>query len=113
MRLINMYPVPLSESDRQELFEMWCAANEEALAEIEATACKIAARGGKVSSKYLVEKQRYEGTAPLQSVPFQDVYGNVHDYKVNNTDTPLLARYLKAKYPTMKIELRRRQNETL
>ena len=46
--------------------------NPKALREIELTALAIDARGLRVSTKYLIEKQRYEGTTKLVGVPFVD-----------------------------------------
>lgn len=60
-----VYPVPLKLKDRQELFERWCKLNPQALRQIELTALAIDQRGLRVSTKYLIEKQRYEGTCKL------------------------------------------------
>ena len=106
-----IYPVPLTPEDRADLFADWMEANPEAMAEIEAAAVAISWRGKRVSTRYLVERQRYEGKARLTPIPFRDVHGNVHSYGINNNDTPILARYLKEKYPDMDIELRRYGNE--
>lgn len=106
-----MYPMPLSPEDREDLFDAWADANPAALEEIEAAALAIADRGMRVSAKYLIERQRYEGSARLHPVPFLDVHGNVHRYSINNNDTPVLARRLKERHPSMDIELRRRAHE--
>jgi len=106
-----VYPMPLTIEDRADLFEEWVEANPAALEEMEQAALAIAYSGQRVSAKYLVERQRYEGRAKLHPVPFLDVYGNAHEYGINNSDTPELARFLKAKYPWMDIQLRRRAHE--
>ena len=96
-------PLPLRVQDHRELFEEWCAANPEALREIELTALSISAHDKRVSTKYLVEKQRYEGRAKLNPVTFYDLSGREHTYGINNTMTPMLARYLLDRHPDMDI----------
>lgn len=100
------YPLPLKVEYRRELFAEWCRLNPDALRQIELTAVAIDARGLRVSTKYLVEKQRYEGTAKLVGVPFVDDSGNEHEYSINNSDTPILARWLLERHPRMNIQLR-------
>ena len=102
-----VYPVPLKLKDRQELFERWCKLNPQALRQIELTALAIDQRGLRVSTKYLIEKQRYEGTCELVGVPFRDGNGLEHVYAINNTDTPLLSRWLLEHHPDLNIELRK------
>ena len=92
--------VPLKLQDRQELFKLWCKLNPRALRQIELTALAIDQRGIRVSAKYLIEKQRYEGAVKLVGVPFVDGNG------INNTDTPLLARWLLKRHPKLNIKLR-------
>lgn len=58
-------PLPLKARDHMELFEEWVRINPDAMREIELTALAIDARGIRVSTKYLIEKQRYEGGAKL------------------------------------------------
>jgi hypothetical protein len=60
----------------------------------------------RVSTKYLIEKQRYEGTTKLVGVPFVDDQGNEHTYGINNSDSSLLARWLLERNPKLRIELR-------
>lgn len=72
----RVYSMPLKVADRRYLFEEWCEKNPKALREIELTALAIDARGLRVSTKYLIEKQRYEGTTKLIGVPFVDDQGN-------------------------------------
>lgn len=102
----HVYAVPLKVADRRYLFEEWCKKNPKALHEIELTALAIDARGLRVSTKYLIEKQRYEGTVKLVGVPFVDVQGNEHTYGINNSDSSLLARWLLERHPKLRIELR-------
>lgn len=99
--------LPLKAEDRRFLFREWCELNPSALREIDLTACAIDARGLQVSTKYLIEKQRYEGRARLVGVPFFDGAGCEHIYGINNSDSPLLARWLLDRHPKMRIELRR------
>lgn len=101
------YPVPLRAEDRKELFREWCGMNPKALREIELTAIAIDARGLRVSTKYLIEKQRYEGSCPLVGVPFIDGNGTEHVYKINNSDSALMARWLLDRHPGMRVELRK------
>ena len=93
---LAMYPVPLKLQDRQELFKLWCELNPRVLRQIELTAL----------AKYLIEKQRYEGSVKLVGVPFVDGNGVEHVYGINNTDTPLLARWLLKRHPKLNIKLR-------
>lgn len=103
--------MPLTQEDRAELYEEWKQRNPGVWAEIVTWAVEINASGRRVSTKYLVEKARYESRHHIEPVPFLDVYGNEHEYKINNTDTPLMARDLLAFFPDMNIELRKRAGE--
>lgn len=102
----HVCPLPLRVADRRALFGEWLEANPRAVREIELTALAIDARGMRVSTKYLIEKQRYEGTSGLTGVPFVDGEGAEHTYKINNSDSSLLARWLLGRHPGMRIELR-------
>ena len=93
------YPLPLKVEDRQRLFDEWCRLNPDAL--------DIDARGMRVSAKYLIERQRYEGSVKLVGVPFFDGDGVRHLYAINNTDTPLIARWLLGRHPDLDIETRK------
>lgn len=97
------HPLPLKARDHMELFEEWVRINPDAMREIELTALAIDARGIRVSTKYLIEKQRYEGGAKLNPVTFYDDQGNPHTYGICNTITPLLARWLLERHPEMNI----------
>lgn len=103
----HVYPMPLRVADRRYLFKEWCEKNPQAIREIELTALAIDARGLRVSTKYLIEKQRYEGHAKLNGVPFYDDQGNEHTYGINNSDSSLLARWLLERNPEMRVELRK------
>lgn len=96
-------PLPLKARDHMELFEEWVRINPDAMREIELTALAIDARCIRVSTKYLIEKQRYEGGAKLNPVTFYDDQGNPHTYGICNTITPLLARWLLERHPGMNI----------
>ena len=96
-------PLPLKARDHLELFEEWMRLNPDAMREIELTALAIDARGLRVSTQYLIEKQRYEGGARLNPVTFYDDQGMPHVYGINNTITPLLARWLLKRHPEMNI----------
>ena len=102
----RVYSMPLKVSDRRYLFKEWCDKNPQALREIELTALAINARGLRVSTKYLIERQRYEGRAKLNGVPFYDDQGNEHTYGINNRDSSILARWLLRRNPEMRVELR-------
>lgn len=102
----HVYPMPLKVADRKNLFAEWCERNQKALRLIELTALAIDKRGLRVSTKYLIEKQRYEGTVKLVGVPFLDDQGIEHTYGINNSDSSLLARWLLERNPDMRIELR-------
>lgn len=105
-RLVT-YPLPLKVEDRQRLFDEWCRLNPSALDQMEQAALDIDARGLRVSAKYLIERQRYEGSARLVGVPFFDGDGVRHLYAINNTDTPLIARWLLGRHPDLDIETRK------
>lgn len=102
----RVYSMPLKVADRRYLFKEWCDKNPQAIREIELTALAIDARGLRVSTKYLIEKQRYEGHVKLNGVPFYDDQGVQHVYGINNSDSSLLARWLLERNPEMRIELR-------
>lgn len=97
------YPVPLKAQSYVDLFIDWLKANPKAAHEIEAVALGIDARGLRVSTKYLIERMRYEGRSKLVAVPYVDQYGVEHDYCINNTITPLMARWLLSLHPEMRI----------
>lgn len=100
-------PVPLKVESYVALFAAWLDANPKAAHEIEAVALAINVRGLNVSTKYLIERQRYEGRTRLVPIPYVDQYGNTHHYSINNTITPLLARWLLELHPDLRIELRK------
>lgn len=100
-------PWPLRAADRKYFFDEWCKLNAEALLEMETWALEISWRGMTVSTKYLIEKCRYEGTAHLTGVPFFDMNGKQHLYAINNSDSALLARWLKSRHPNIRIDLRK------
>ena len=100
------YPLPLRAEDRRKIFATWCRLNQEALTEMEAAAVWMMGMGRRVSSKYLIERGRYEGTTTLHGVAFLDGDGEPHTYCINNSDSSLNARWLHEKYPEMDIRLR-------
>ena len=101
------FPVPLKAASYRELFAEWCRVNPRATHEIELAALAIHGRGMKVSTKYLIERTRYESAYRLVPVPYVDQHGNSHHYSINNTVTPLLARWLLELHPELRIELRK------
>ena len=103
----NPRPLPLKVKDHRELFDEWVKLNPDAMRDIELTALSIDSRGMRVSTKYLIEKLRYEGHVKLNPVTFYDEHGNAHTYGVCNTITPLLARWLLDKHPDMNIWVKR------
>lgn len=106
------HDVPISATSRAVLFAEWCRRNPGPLAEIDHWALELYRHGRVVSTKYLVEKQRYEGVERAEGVPFVDQHGRVHCYAINNNDTPLLARRLLDKYPRMDVRTRRTSYES-
>ena len=103
----GVFPVPLKAASYVALFAAWVKANPKVMREIEMVALGIDARGLKVSTKYLIERQRYEGRNGIVAVPYVDQHGTEHAYSINNTVTPLLARWLLERHPEMRIELRK------
>lgn len=102
-----VFPVPLKAESYRELFAEWLRANPKAAREIELTALSIHMRGLQVSAKYLIERMRYEGKSKINAVPYVDQYGTRHQYSINNTITPLLARWLLGLHPELRIERRK------
>lgn len=102
-----VFPVPLKAKSYAALFAAWVEANPKVMREMEMVALGIHARGMKVSTKYLIERQRYEGRTRIVVVPYVDQYGTEHTYSINNTVTPLLARWLLERHPEMRIETRK------
>lgn len=95
--------LPLKAEDHMQLFEEWARNNPDAMHEIELAALAIDARGMRVSAKYLIERQRYEGHAKLNPVKFFDDSGKPHTYGICNTITPALGRWLLKRHPHMKV----------
>lgn len=104
MTLEQLSPYP---GTRYLLFMEWVKANPDAIAEMEEHALDLSKRGLRVSAKYLIEYQRYEGEARMNAIPYIDEDGAEKHYSFNNTDSPYLARYLSTLHPDMDIELRR------
>jgi hypothetical protein len=102
----HVYPRSLRAHDRRELFRQWCEANPGVLDEMERMALDLARRGKRVSSKYLMERERYEGTCRPVSVPFFDEEGQLHRYAINNSDAPLITRWLLDRHPDMDVKPR-------
>lgn len=102
-----VFPVPLKAESYRELFNEWLRVNPKAAHEIELTALAIHRRGLRVSTKYLIERTRYESAYRLVAVPYTDQYGVVHHYSINNTITPLLGRWLLDMHPDLRIEIRK------
>lgn len=101
------FDTPLQQEDRRTLFDMWREKNPGAWAYIRATALEYWHRGHKrISTKFLVEKCRYDWPHETVGIPFTDQNGKTHLYNVNNSDTPAMARVLLAEFPDMPIETR-------
>lgn len=98
---------PLRAKDRRDLFEEWTSLNPGVMREMEYAALAIDRRGMRVSAKYLIERQRYEGRSKIIPVEFVDIFGNKHSFSINNNITPLLARWLLKRHPNMRIETRK------
>ena len=103
----GVFPVPLRAKSYFALFEAWVKANSKVMRELEMVALGIHQRGLRVSTKSLSERQRYEGRTRAVAVPYVDQYGIEHTYSINNTVTPLLARWLLKRHPDMRIETRK------
>ncbi len=100
-------PWPLRAEDRRELFAEWVGKNPEVMRDIELTALSIDSHGLRVSTKYLIERQRYEGRYKAVGVPFTDYQGTVRVYSINNSDSSLMARWLLSRHPDLNVETRR------
>ena len=86
---------------------MWLERNPEAVSEMEGWAVQLSDRGLPVSVQYLFEKERYEGSADLYSVPFVTVAGHMSRYSINHNDRALFGRRLQRKFPDMKVQTRK------
>lgn len=64
-----VFPVPLKAESYRELFNEWLRVNPKAAHEIESTALAIHRRGLRVSTKYLIERVRYESAYRLVACP--------------------------------------------
>lgn len=102
-----IYPVPLKAKSYSELFTSWVEVNPDVMHEMEMVALSIDTRGMRVSTKYLIERMRYESRKSVVKVPFIDQYGVTHEYVINNTVTPLIGRWLLERHPEMRIEIRK------
>lgn len=96
-------PDDLRVEDQIELFKKWMAANGSVVDEMERRAVEIDDSGRRVSARYLIERQRYEGVFDIVPVSFVDDYGNEHLYSFPNGLSPLFARWLKSRHPGMNI----------
>ena len=104
----GIYPQQFKASDREHLFQLWIEANPNHIAEIEGWALYIDMMGNRVSTRYLIEKERHEGTCgKATAIPFFDENGKRHQYAINNSDSAVLARWLLRRHPSMNIETRR------
>ena len=102
---------PLRAADAEFLFERWVEANPAAMRALEGHARYIGLKGMPVSTKYLVEWLRYETPIKVAPIPFEDRMGNRHEFRVNNTHTPLLGRYLKRRNPELRVTMRRSMHD--
>lgn len=105
--LFDRYPDELGDGDRERLFELWMATNPDAVDEMVCWAYDINAKGMPVSVQYLFEKERYEGTARLNPVPFTTFCGERREYSINHNDRALFGRWLKSQHPTLRVITRR------
>ncbi|MCI6547629.1 MAG: hypothetical protein MR415_03155 [Coriobacteriaceae bacterium] len=103
----HVSPRSLRARDRRGLFALWCEANPGVLDEMERMALDLARRGKRVSAKYLIEKERYEGACRPAGVPFFDEEGRLHRYAINNSDAALITRWLLERHPGMDVRPRR------
>ena len=102
--MIPSYTVPLTAEARWELFGAWCELNPALLRSIERHAVDMWRAGHKrISAKYLVEWARYEVPIESKGIPFVDNSGKVRFYRICNTDTPALGRWLKMRHPDMPV----------
>lgn len=103
----RIYPVELRAEDRRRLFESWLRLNPDAVNEMEQWALSIAMMGKPVSVQYLFEKERYEGSADVYSVPFVIEGGETRRYSINHNDRALFGRWLQRRHPEMRVQTRR------
>jgi hypothetical protein len=73
---------------------------------MERMALDLARRGKRVSAKYLMERERYEGTCRPVGVAFYDEEGTPHRYAINNSDAALITRWLLDRHPEMDVKPR-------
>ena len=105
--LFDRYPDVLGDGDRERLFEMWMQSNPDAVGEMVAWAYAIDGKGMPVSVQYLFEKERYEGTARLNPVPFTTWGGESREYSINHNDRALFGRWIKEHHPKLRVMTRK------
>ena len=101
------YPKELRAQDRERLFAEWLDLNPGAVAEMEGWALSLDAMGKPVSVQYLFEKERYEGSADVYSVPFVIEGGETRRYSINHNDRALFGRWLQRRHPEMRVQTRK------
>lgn len=99
------YEYPLSPESVIDLWQEWKNKNPLAMHWFYTQARGFYYRGARVSSKYLIEKLRYESGLRIESVPFIDNYGVLHTFGISNTLTPFIGRWLKGRIPELDIQL--------
>ena len=107
MRAESFYPKELKDADLRRLAEEWAAINEPAISEMEGVAMRLHAAGKRLSSKYLIERQRMEGVNPFVPVLYVDEYGEEHRYAMSNSLSPWLARELRRRHPDWKFKTKK------
>lgn len=103
----SYYPKELGDEDLRRLAEEWADRNEAAIAEMEEVAARLNAAGRRLSSKYLIERQRMEGENPFVPVEYVDEYGERHRYAMSNSLSPWLARELRRRHPDWRFVTRK------
>ncbi len=99
----KVYSQPLAVQETLELFHRWVAKNPRPMQYIEDQALALRERRLPIATKYLIEKLRYESGLKVVPVPYTDIYGTPHNYRISNDITPLLGRWLARKYPQLRV----------
>lgn len=97
----------MSGEEMRGLFAEWCRANDEALYYVLSQANYLASRGRTFSSKYLLEKMRYETDMQLVRIVYIDAHGAEHYLKLSNDLTHFLGKLIKELLPHARITVKK------
>lgn len=104
--MIKTYHKPLLKDELRDLWEEWKKRNPQAVSWLYNEAKASYWYGKRVSSKYLIEKLRYESGIDINPVIYFDQKGNEHKYAISNDLTHFIAVWLKDLMPSLDIVIK-------